>query len=342
MSTFSLRRLRKNKTVRDWLSQTQLQLKNIVAPFFVVGGKNIRKPIASLPGVYHFSVDRLLEELAHIPDIPAVLLFGLPAKKDAYACESYSPDGAVQKAIRAIKKQYKQKIVITDVCLCAYTTGGHCGIVRSPQSTVHSPQRRRQNRGLSTADYGLIDNDATVEVLAKIALSHARAGADFVAPSAMMDGQVKTIRQALDRSGYLDTGILAYSAKYASSFYGPFRQAQDCAPAFGDRKTYQMDVRNSDEAMREIRQDIEEGADIVMVKPALAYLDIIYRAKQLFNVPIAAYNVSAEYAMVKQAGRSGTVAEKALALEILTAIKRAGADIIITYHAKELLDWLKV
>lgn len=334
MSTYTLRRLRKNKIIRDWLSQTQLRLKDIVAPFFVVEGKNIRQRITSMPGIYHFSVDRLLAELAHIPDIPAILLFGLAAKKNAYGSESYNRHGVVQRAVSAIKKRYRDKIIITDVCLCAYTSHGHCGILKSPQSIVPASQRKKKN-------CALIDNDATIEILAKIAVSHAEAGADFVAPSAMMDGQVKAIRQALDRGGYLDTGILAYSAKYASSFYAPFRQAQACAPSFGDRKTYQMDIRNSDEALREIRQDIAEGADIVMVKPAIAYLDIIYRAKQEFNIPIAAYNVSGEYAMVKHASAGDASREKSLVLEILTAIKRAGADIIITYHAGDLPHWLK-
>jgi len=321
MSTVRLRRLRKNNTIRDWVSETQLHPKDIILPYFIVEGKGVKEPIKSMPGVYHLSIDNLIKNIDEIRKmgIQAILLFGIPKFKDNLGSQAYKKDGIVQRAIKAIKKEFKDLIVITDVCLCGYTSHGHCGIVKG----------------------GRIDNDETLKVLSKVALSHAEAGADFVAPSAMMDGQVRAIRESLDNGGFKDVGILAYSAKYASNFYGPFREALDSAPQFGDRKSYQMDYRNSDEALREIKQDIDEGADIVMVKPALSYLDIIHRAKKSFNVPLAAYNVSGEYSMIKKASGGDKIKERDLALEVLTSIKRAGADLIITYHAKEVAKWLR-
>ena len=321
MPTVRLRRLRKNNTIRDWVSETQLHPKDIILPYFIVEGKGVKEPIKSMPGVYHLSIDNLIKNIDEIRKmgIQAILLFGIPKFKDNLGSQAYKKDGIVQRAIKAIKKEFKDLIVITDVCLCGYTSHGHCGIVKG----------------------GRIDNDETLKVLSKVALSHAEAGADFVAPSAMMDGQVRAIRESLDNGGFKDVGILAYSAKYASNFYGPFREALDSAPQFGDRKSYQMDYRNSDEALREIKQDIDEGADIVMVKPALSYLDIIHRAKKSFNVPLAAYNVSGEYSMIKKASGGDKIKERDLALEVLTSIKRAGADLIITYHAKEVAKWLR-
>ncbi|PIU41677.1 MAG: porphobilinogen synthase [Candidatus Omnitrophica bacterium CG07_land_8_20_14_0_80_42_15] len=318
MQVTRLRRLRRNANLRDWISQTQLSPKDIILPYFVVEGRNVKKEIKSMLGVYHFSIDNLLRDISKIKGLRSILLFGIPNAKDEIGGQAYRDDGIVQKAIRAIKREFRKLIVITDVCLCGYTTHGHCGIAIGNK----------------------ILNDETIKVLAKAALSHARAGADLVAPSAMMDGQVRAIREMLDKNGFGDTGILAYSAKYASNFYGPFREALDSAPQFGDRKSYQMDYRNSNEALREIKQDIDEGADIVMVKPALVYLDIIYRAKQKFDVPIAAYNVSGEYSMIKKLAGGDKIEEKDLVFEILTSIKRAGADLIISYFGKEVLRWL--
>ncbi len=318
MQVARLRRLRQSANLRDWISQTRLSPKDIILPYFVVEGSNVIKEIKAMPGVYHFSIDNLLRDISKTKGIKSILLFGIPKTKDEIGSQVYRDDGIEQKAIKAIKREFKKLIVITDVCLCGYTTHGHCGIVKG-------------NR---------IVNDETIKVLAKTALSHAQAGADLVAPSAMMDGQVKAIREVLDKNGFDDTGILAYSAKYASSFYGPFREALDSRPRFGDRKSYQMDYRNADEALREIKQDIDEGADLVMVKPALAYLDIIYHAKQKFNLPIAAYNVSGEYSMIKKLAGGDKIREKELALEVLTSIKRAGADLIISYFGKEVLRWL--
>lgn len=327
MPAIRLRRLRRSQAIRDWVSQTHLHPEDFILPYFVVSGKRIKEPIKSMPGVYHFSIDNLLKDIAESSKICSILLFGLPRTKDILGSQAYTGDGIVQKAIRAIKKNFKNLIVITDICLCGYTTHGHCGIIKIKD------ERRKEKRYI-------IDDDATLKVLAKIALSHAEAGADFVAPSAMMDGQVEAIRGALDKYGFKDTGILAYSAKYASNFYGPFREALDSRPQFGNRKTYQVDWRNSQEALREIARDIEEGADIIMVKPALAYLDIILQAKQRFNVPIAAYNVSGEYSMIKGYYKNAEL-ERELALEILTSIKRAGADFIITYWAKDVIRWLE-
>ncbi|MDI3481377.1 MAG: porphobilinogen synthase [Tepidanaerobacteraceae bacterium] len=314
------RRLRRSSAMRDMLRETTLDVKDLIYPLFVVPGEGVRQEVASMPGIRRFSIDTVIGEVKEVESmgIPAVLLFGVPSFKDEIGSEAYADDGIVQKAVRAIKQSVPEIIVITDVCMCEYTSHGHCGIVED----------------------GYVSNDKSVELIAKTALSHARAGADVVAPSDMMDGRVGAIRKLLDEEGFINVPVMAYSAKYASCFYGPFRDAAESAPQFGDRKSYQMDPANSDEALREIALDIEEGADIVMVKPALAYLDVIKRAKQTFNIPLAAYNVSGEYAMVKAAGRMGFLDEKAAAMEILTSIKRAGADMIITYFAKDVAGWL--
>ncbi|TZE81812.1 porphobilinogen synthase [Calorimonas adulescens] len=314
------RRLRVNSILRGMIRETSLDAGDLIYPLFVVSGKNIKEEIDSMPGVYHFSIDLLIEEVKEVRDlgIPAILLFGIPSYKDELGSEAYSEEGIVQKAVRKIKEKVPEIVVITDVCMCGYTTHGHCGIVEN----------------------GQVLNDKTVDYIAKIALSHVEAGADIVAPSDMMDGRVATIRKLLDSKGFVNTPIMAYSAKYASSFYGPFREAANSAPQFGDRKSYQMDYGNSNEALREIALDIEEGADIVMVKPALSYLDIIRRVKDNFNIPIAAYNVSGEYSMVKAAAKMGWIDEKSTVLEILASIKRAGADMVITYFAKDVAKWL--
>lgn len=321
MAFVRLRRFRRSPAIRDLLSETKLSISNFILPYFVIEGRNKKEAIDLFPGVYRLSIDNLLKDINETKSlgIESILIFGASKKKDAKGSSAYSNGGIVQKALREIKKNIKDITVITDVCLCGYTAHGHCGIVKGRQ----------------------VDNDSTLGILAKVALSHARAGADFVAPSAMMDGQVKIIREALDKNGFNKVGILGYSAKYASNFYGPFREALGSSPKFTDRKAYQMDYRNSDEAMLEIGQDIKEGADIVMVKPALAYLDIIQRAKETFNLPIAAFNVSGEYSLIKEGVKKGIVDERGIILEILTAIKRAGADLIITYHAKEAAKWLK-
>jgi porphobilinogen synthase len=314
------RRLRMNSILRDMIRETSLDVGDLIYPLFVVPGDNIKEEIDSMPGVYHFSIDLLIEEVKEVRDvgIPAILLFGVPSYKDELGSEAYSEEGIVQKAVREIKEKVPEIVVITDVCMCGYTIHGHCGIVEN----------------------GQVLNDKTVDYIAKIALSHVEAGADIVAPSDMMDGRVAAIRKLLDSKGFVNTPIMAYSAKYASSFYGPFREAANSFPQFGDRKSYQMDYGNSNEALREIALDIEEGADIVMVKPALSYLDIIRRVKDNFNIPIAAYNVSGEYSMVKAAAKMGWIDEKSVVLEILTSIKRAGADMIITYFAKDVAEWL--
>ena len=311
-----LRRLRESAAVRLLTQETSLSAKDFVYPLFVTHGRDICEPVEPMPGVYHLSTDRLAAEAEQVAQlgIPAVLLFGLPAHKDGIGTEAYNQDGVIQEAVRAIKQATPQLLVITDVCLCEYTDHGHCGAVVD----------------------GRVDNDATLELLARTAISHAEAGADVVAPSAMMDGQVGAIRQALDGGGFQSTPIMAYSAKYASSFYGPFRVAADSTPQFGDRRGYQMDPANARQALQEMEMDIQEGADIIMVKPALAYLDVIARARQAFAHPIAAYNVSGEYAMVKAAAANGWLDGPSAALEVVTAIKRAGADIIISYHAKEV------
>jgi len=321
---YRLRRLRKNENLRKLFSETKLSISDFVMPYFVIEGKNVKQEINSMPGIFRYSIDQLLKEVEEIYKLGvlSVLLFGVPNRKDEIGSYAYSKDGIVQKAIKAIKKEIPDIVVITDVCLCSYTTHGHCGL-------------------LSFSRKNYIDNDATLEVLAKIALSHAGAGADIVAPSAMMDGQVQAIRKILDKNGFKDVAIMSYSAKYASSFYGPFREAADSSPKFGDRKSYQMNYCNIKEALREIETDINEGADIVMVKPALSYLDVIRAIKEKFNVPIAAYNVSGEYSMVKAAAQKNWLDEKSVVLEILTSIKRAGADIIITYWVKDVAEWVK-
>lgn len=314
------RRLRTNMAIREMVRETTLERRNLIYPIFVVEGSNVKEEISSLKGIYHYSIDRLEEEVAELVSlgIGRVMLFGIPDEKDAYGKEAYSDTGIVQKAIRKVKELAPTMYVITDVCMCQYTDHGHCGILDSN---------------------GSVQNDVTLPYLARIAISHARAGADMVAPSDMMDGRVAAIRTGLDEAGFINVPIMAYSAKYASSFYGPFRAAAHSAPAFGDRKTYQMDIANSDEALREVALDIEEGADIVMVKPALSYLDIIRRVKDEFNMPIAAYNVSGEYAMLKLAVANGLLDERAI-YESVLSIKRAGADMIITYFAKELCKWI--
>ncbi|MCJ7492061.1 MAG: porphobilinogen synthase [Dehalococcoidia bacterium] len=316
-----LRRLRRTEALRRLVRETRLSPEDFVYPLFVVHGSGVRNAIPSMPGQAQLSIDQLPAEARELRalGIPAVLLFGIPASKDEQASEAYAPDGIVQQAVRALKQADPALLVITDVCLCEYTSHGHCGIVRD----------------------GDVDNDATLPLLARTALSHAQAGAGMVAPSAMMDGQVAAIRQALDENGFAQTPIMAYAAKYASAFYGPFREAAESAPQFGDRRGYQMDPANVREALREIEADIAEGADIVMVKPALAYLDVLARARQRFDLPLAAYNVSGEYAMIKAAAANGWLDEKRVVLEVLTAIKRAGADIVITYHAKDAARWLK-
>lgn len=325
MPNQKLSRLRKNPGLRDLVSETNLCAKDFILPYFVVGGRGKREPVASMPGIYRFSTENLLKDIEKTKGVRSILLFGIPESKNETGSQAYRKDGVVQKTVVAVKKEFPNLVVITDVCLCGYTGHGHCGILKNQKPGTESRE---------------INSERTLEALAKIALSHAESGADLVAPSAMMDGQVAAIREALDRNGFGRVGILAYSAKYASNFYGPFRDALDSAPAFGDRKTYQMDFRNAREALREVEQDILEGADIVMVKPALAYLDIIYRVKEKFNVPVAAYSVSGEYAMIKKAANENGVSEKDLALEVFTAIKRAGADFIITYYARDLLEWL--
>lgn len=310
------RRLRKNKTVRDMIAETSLELSDLIYPMFVVEGEGVKEEIPSMRGVYRFSVDTLLDEVAELLDLNlnAIMLFGIPAHKDEIGSESFSENGIIQKAIRAIKEKYPQMYIITDVCMCEYTNHGHCGIID---------------------ETGYVVNDTTLEYLAKISISHVKAGADMVAPSDMMDGRIGFIREKLDEAGFENIPIMAYSAKYSSNFYGPFRDAADSTPAFGDRKTYQMDYRNSNEAMVEIEEDILEGADIVMVKPALPFLDIIRRARDNFDVPLAAYNVSGEYAMIRNAVDQGLLSEDAIE-ESLISIKRAGAKMILTYFAKDI------
>ena len=314
------RRLRRSEGLRGLVRETRLSPADFVYPLFVAHGRGLRREIESMPGQYHLSPDGLAREAEELRalGIPAVLHFGLPAAKDEEGSEAYADDGIVQAAVRALKQAAPELVVITDVCLCEYTSHGHCGVVVD----------------------GEVDNDRTLELLARTAFSHACAGADMVAPSDMMDGRVAAIRRALDENGFAHLPIMAYAAKYASAFYGPFRVAADSAPQFGDRLGYQMDPPNVREALREIEADIAEGADIVMVKPALAYLDVLARARQRFDLPLAAYNVSGEYAMVKAADRLGWLDGRRTALEVLTAIKRAGADIIITYHAKEAAAWV--
>ncbi|NFI95588.1 porphobilinogen synthase [Clostridium botulinum] len=309
------RRLRATSAIRDMIRETTLNTKDFIYPIFVVEGENIKNEISSLPDNYHYSIDRLHEVIAEVEkaNIAGVLLFGIPEHKDACGSEAYNDNGIVQQAVRKIKELNKELLVITDVCMCEYTSHGHCGIIHESD----------------------VDNDETLEYLGKIAVSHAKAGADMVAPSDMMDGRIGFMRKALDDNGFKKVSIMSYSAKYCSAFYGPFREAAGSAPEFGNRKTYQMDPANRLEALRETEKDIEEGCDIIMVKPALPYLDVIRECRQNFNMPLAAYNVSGEYAMVKAAGKQGLIDEERIIMEILTSIKRAGADIIITYHALE-------
>ena len=323
MSTFPIyrpRRLRANENLRRLVRETALSVNDLIYPMFVVHGRDTATEISAMPGCYQYSVDRLVtaaKELAAL-GIPGTILFGIPALKDPLGTEAYADDGIIQLAVRAIKDTVPDLLVMTDVCLCEYTDHGHCGVIEDSE----------------------VQNDPTLELLVKESLSHARAGADVIAPSDMMDGRVGAIRDALDENGYENIPIMAYSAKYASAFYGPFREAAESAPQFGDRRSYQMDPANAEEALREVALDIQEGADILMVKPALSYLDVIHRVKTEFQVPVAAYNVSGEYAMVKAAAQNGWIDEERVALELLTSIKRAGADMILTYFAKSVVEWL--
>jgi len=315
-----MRRLRRSAALRRMVRETRLSVDQLILPLFVRPGTGERRPIASMPGNFQTSVDELVKDCRETASlgIPAVILFGIPEHKDAVATEGIADDGIVQQGVRAVKDAVPDLVVITDVCMCEYTDHGHCGIIQN----------------------GDVDNDATLDRLAAMALSHVRAGADMVAPSDMMDGRVGAIRSALDGSGFSAIPIMAYAAKYASQFYGPFRDAAESPPQFGDRRGYQMDPANGDEAIREVELDVEEGADIVMVKPALAYLDIIWRVKQEFAMPVAAYNVSGEFSMVHAAAERGWVDGEAVAMEILTAIRRAGADMILTYFARDVARWL--
>ena len=317
-----LRRLRKTGVLRDMVRETELSPKHLVYPMFVELGTDSRTPIEAMPGVERLSISHAVEEagVAQALGIPSVLLFGIPAEKDEQGSGAYDEEGVVQLAVRAIKEAHPELVVITDVCLCEYTSHGHCGVVRPD---------------------GEVDNDMSLELLAKTAISQANAGADIVAPSDMMDGRVGALRSQLDAEGHSELPIIAYSAKFASAFYGPFREAAESTPAFGDRRSYQMDPANSDEAVREALLDVEEGADVVMVKPALPYLDVIRRVNEATLLPVAAYNVSGEYAMLKAAAAAGYLDERSAVLESLTGIRRAGADIVITYHAKDVAQWLQ-
>jgi porphobilinogen synthase len=315
------RRLRRTAAVRDLVRETALDAGDLVYPLFVRRGRNVRDAIAAMPGVFQLSVDRLVEEVgaAQEEGVRAVLLFGVDGRKDERGSAAWDDEGPVQAAVRDLKQSYPDTVVITDVCLCAYTSHGHCGVLDGDE----------------------VANDPTLELLARMAVSHARAGADLVAPSDMMDGRVGAIRAGLDAAGFAGTPILSYAAKYASAFYGPFREAADSAPQFGDRRAYQMDPANSEEALREVALDLDEGADVVMVKPALAYLDVIRRVKETYGVPVAAYNVSGEYSMLVAAAERGWIERERAVLEVLTAIKRAGADLILTYHAREAARLLR-
>ena len=315
------RRLRRNEALRGFVRETRLSASGMVYPMFACPGTNVRKEVSSMPGIYQQSVDQIVEECREVAGlgIPAVILFGLPEHKDELGTEAADAQGAVQRSIEAIRKAKLNLLVLADVCLCEYTSHGHCGVMKG----------------------GEVLNDPTLVLLADAALSHARAGADLVAPSDMMDGRVAAIRQRLDENNFEDVAILSYAAKYCSSFYGPFREAAQSTPQSGDRRSYQMDPANAREALREVALDLEEGADIIMVKPALPYLDVVQRVRERFDVPVGAYNVSGEYSMVKAAARNGWIDEKRVVLEILTGIQRAGADITLTYHAKDAARWLK-
>lgn len=314
--TVRMRRLRGNENLRRLVRETKLSVDDLIMPLFVCPGSGVKNEIGSMPGNYHMSVDVLVEECKEIRNlgIPGIILFGIPESKDAVGSDTWSDEGIIQKALRAVKKEVKDLLVITDVCFCEYTSHGHCGVLKN----------------------GTVDNDATLVNIAKQAVSHAQAGADMVAPSDMMDGRIAIMREALDNAGFSEIPIMAYSAKYASAFYGPFRDAADSTPQEGDRRGYQMDPPNGDEALREAELDMMEGADILMVKPALSYLDIIYRVKQEFSMPVAAYNVSGEYSMVKAAAAKGMIDEERVMMEMLISMKRAGADIILTYFAKDV------
>ncbi len=318
------RRLRKNENIRRMVRETALSVNDLIYPLFVVEGEGIKEEIVSMPGQYRYSIDKLVNEVREVKElgIPAIILFGIPEHKDELGSDSFSDEGIIQRAIRAIKDEVPEIYVITDVCFCEYTSHGHCGYLRCEGNVCD------------------VDNDETLKLLGKQVVSHAKAGADMVAPSGMMDGMVKAIREALDSAGYTEIPIMAYSAKYASAYYGPFRDAAESAPSFGDRRSYQMDPANSNEALKEVALDIEEGADIVMVKPALSYMDIIKKVKETFGYPTAAYNVSGEYSMVKAAALKGWIDEKKTVLETLLSMKRAGADLILTYHAKDVAKWL--
>ncbi len=314
------RRLRRNEDIRRMVRETILTVNDLIYPMFVVEGKDIQNPINSMPGNYQLSIDLLVKEVKEVHNlgVPAIILFGIPKQKDALGSDATSDDGIVQRAVKAIKDTVPNMYVITDVCFCEYTDHGHCGAIKD----------------------GMVDNDATLEMLGQQVITHGRAGADMVAPSGMMDGMVAAIREALDDNGFTDIPIMSYAAKYASAFYGPFREAAESAPQFGDRRAYQMDPANAREALLEIELDVDEGADIVMVKPALSYLDIITKTREITNLPVAAYNVSGEFSMVKAAAKMDWIDEAKVALEILTSIKRAGADLILTYYAKDAAKWL--
>jgi porphobilinogen synthase len=314
------RRLRRTEAIRNLIRETVLTKNDLIYPLFVAPGSGFKKEISSMPGNYQLSVDNILLEVEEMLKLGlrSTLLFGLPEQKDEFGSEAYHEHGSVQNAIRAIKERFPEMYVITDVCMCEYTSHGHCGIIKGDT----------------------VDNDPTLDLLAKTALSHAQAGADMVAPSDMMDGRVEAIRMALDEHGYADVPVMAYSAKYASAFYGPFREAAESTPQFGDRRSYQMDPGNAREALKEVELDVLEGADIVMVKPALAYMDIIWRVREMVNLPVCVYNVSGEFSMVKAAVANGWIDEKRIVMEMMTGFKRAGADLIITYHAKDVARWL--
>lgn len=318
--TIRHRRLRYNPIIRDMVRETELMKNDLIYPLFTVPGNNVKKEVKSMPGVYQLSIDKLVEECKEVRDlgIPAVILFGIPEHKDEKGSEAYEPNGIIQRAVRALKAEVNDLVVITDVCMCEYTSHGHCGLLSGEE----------------------ILNDETVSLLAKESVSHAEAGADIIAPSDMMDGRVAAIRKALDYKGFTKIPIMSYAAKYASGFYGPFRDAAESTPAFGDRRSHQMDIGNINEALREVEEDIKEGADIVMVKPAGAYLDVIREVKQRFAMPTAAYQVSGEYAMIKAAGTNGWIDEERVMIEAATAIKRAGADMFLTYFAKDIARWI--
>ncbi|WP_438434333.1 porphobilinogen synthase [Gorillibacterium sp. sgz500922] len=321
------RRLRTSAALRNLVREYAFTVHDLIYPLFVTEGTGIKQEISSMPGVYHFSLDRLDEEIAEVAalGIPAVLLFGIPGSKDAVGSSAYDEEGIVQRATRQIKAGHPELLVVADTCLCEFTDHGHCGVVHTDECTHEA----------------VIDNDESLTLLARTAVSQARAGADIIAPSNMMDGFVQAIRTALDEAGFVHTPIMSYAVKYASAYYGPFREAAQSAPKFGDRKTYQMDPANAREALREAESDVLEGADMLIVKPALAYMDIVRSVRENFDLPVVAYNVSAEYSMVKAAAQNGWINERAIVLETLTGLKRAGADMIITYHAKDAVRWLK-